>query len=215
MPPGRWQHRARGRGREDDFVGEDFPVFNDEAEFLRGESSGEEVVLPVGELVALVEFDAADSDGGGPVVAWGLEFGGLGAIGQGGAVIVHAVKLTMGQPLRPRWMWLISSPPRGRARSPRCRRWRDGRRVPGGCGYRGSRWRGRHGVAGRRGCRGDASVVVDAVDFTVGERGILGFVLGAAVADAEVEVAVLKDEACAEVDSAERCWAKGASKRVW
>ena len=196
---------------EDNFVGDDLLVLDDEAvEFLRGESSGEEVVLPVGELVALVEFDAADSDGGGPVVAWGLEFGGLGAIGQGGAVIVHAVAddgpavvaaaLDVVDFVASAGTVLALPDVAGGGMGDESLGVAVTEGPDGGAGI---------GLLDERVVAGDASVVVDAVDFTVGECGILGFVLGAAVAYAEVEVAVLKDEACAEVDSGGTVLGKG------
>ncbi len=54
---------------EDNLIGDNFPVLDDEAmELFCFEASGKEVVFPFGESVAFVEVDSADGDGGGPVV---------------------------------------------------------------------------------------------------------------------------------------------------
>ena len=54
---------------------------------------------------------------------------------------------------------------------------------------------------------------MDAVNFTIGEGRVLSLILCAAVTDAEKEVTVLKNEACAEVESGGTVLGKGGFEK--
>ena len=170
-------------------------------------------MFPFWELVALVEFDPADGDGGRPLQHGGLVAGCFGAVGQGAAVVVHAVADDGPAVVEAALDTVDFVASAGAVLA-----------LPyfAGCGMgdeslgvavaEGPDGVAGDGLAGVGIVAGDASVVVDAMDFAVGACGVLGLVLCASVADAEVEVAVLKDEAGAKMDSGGAVLGKGGLK---
>ena len=190
---------------EDDFLGDDFASGDFEAaEFFGGERGDEELVFPFRKKIAGVKVGAARGDGRHPISEglFHVDFGG--DVDHRGAVVIHAVGddgpavvetffdevefvATAGAVLG------VEEFAGDRVEG-------EALRVAvavapdGGVGF---------GVTDEGIIRRDAAVVVEAVDFAVGARDVLGVFALAAFADAEEEIALaIEGDAAAEVDAA-------------